>query len=210
MDSNNYIWTDGFARIGHPELRVCVIDRFLLPEALAFLKTMTAYMEKENIFIQNGETINYGYWLAKFQVSQEGFLDVWEYNQEGTEFIPGATLTLTYWYQQHDICQKANAQFLPPNPQQLVAISQGVLEGDPTGGARFISPSHMSGWWITTDRYDGNVGTLKVLHLHHVTAVRPDLVRYLALPYGHRFEQDNDQERVWYDATIMSDVNDTD
>ena len=46
----------------------------------------------------------------------------------------------------------------------------------------------MSGWWLITEKYDGNIESLKHEHTYHVTAARPDLASFLALPYGFRFD----------------------
>jgi hypothetical protein len=63
----------------------------------------------------------------------------------------------------------------------------------------------MSGWWITTDRYDGNVTSLKQEHLYHVTARRPDLAPYIALPYGFRFDFAA-REDVWFDEGVLANA----
>jgi len=46
----------------------------------------------------------------------------------------------------------------------------------------------MSGWWLITEKYDGNIESLNHEHTYHVTAARPDLASFLALPYGFRFD----------------------
>ncbi len=83
-------------------------------------------------------------------------------------------------------------------------VSDGVMEGDAVQGIRYPSPPHMSGWWITTDRYNGQIESLRNEHLYHVTAVRPDLARYVALPFGYRFDLAT-HEDVWFDANVASE-----
>ena len=80
----------------------------------------------------------------------------------------------------------------PQDPQlpamdQLVVISDGVYEGDIVEGVRYPSPQHMSGWWLTTDRYDGNIESLKTVHFRHIAERRPDIAEFLRLPFGYRF-----------------------
>ena len=77
------------------------------------------------------------------------------------------------------------------------------MEGQPTEGVRYPSPEHMSGWWLTTDLYDGDVRSLRVEHLYHVTAARPDLLPFLALPFGYRFALGG-QQRIWFDDAAAS------
>ena len=117
--------------------------------------------------------------------------ELWEYNAAATGFVPGATLTLKYWKEQHETCERHGAEFSLPQPNQLIVISNGVLQGDAVQGLRYPSPEHMSGWWITTDRYDGGIESLTLEHLYHLTAARPDLARNVALPFGFRFGQAN-------------------
>jgi hypothetical protein len=44
---------------------------------------------------------------------------------------------------------------------------------------------------------------LKREHLYHVTAARPDLAEYVALPYGFRFDLSQGQD-VWFDPKVAS------
>ena len=123
-------------------------------------------------------------------------MEVWEYKADATDFIKGANLTLRYWRDQHVTCKLLGAEFHPPRPDKLTVISDGVLEGAAVEGVRYPSPDHMSGWWITTGLYNGDIKTLKRQHTYHVTAARPELARYLALPAGFRFDL-LATEKVW-------------
>ena len=129
--------------------------------------------------------------------SNEFFL---EYNSEATEFQFGIDNTLSFWKQQHEICKKYGAEFHPPRPDNMIVISDGVYEGESVQGVRYLSPEHMSGWWLTTDRYNGNVDSLRTVHAYHVTAHRPDLVKFLALPKGYRFFSSTNE--AWFDEKV--------
>jgi hypothetical protein len=188
-------------RFGY-EFRVKVNSPLLLQEADGFLKFVLSYLSKEDKRIKPGETLAYGYWLTKFEQASRDVLEVLEYNDDATEFVPGVTRALTYWRDQNAICQKYRAMFLPPRADRNVAISDGVYEGDVVEGVRYPSPEHMSGWWITTDRYNGDVKTLKVVHLYHVTAARPEIAQYLALPPGWYFRSSGD---VWFDQEVAKE-----
>jgi hypothetical protein len=196
--------TAGLAAQGHPELIVKVSDAGLIPESEALLLYITAYLQDRKVKLRPNETMGYGYWLIKFKMAEPALLEVWEYNAQATKFIRGATRTLTYWRDQHKICEKFKGEFSPPRPDKLAVISEGILEGDNTvQGVRYPSPEHMSGWWLTTNRYNGSVESLKTTHLYHVTAARPDLTPYIALPYGFRFEV-GEREDVWFDGKVAT------
>ncbi|CAM2986386.1 immunity protein Imm33 domain-containing protein [Komagataeibacter xylinus] len=106
----------------------------------------------------------------------------------GLEEQSGVDACVTYREEQHATCRTVQATFTPPEPEQLIVIFDRVHEGDEVQGVRHASPPHMSGWWITTDRYDDDIASLKTVHACHVTTARPELARYLALPPRWRFD----------------------
>lgn len=199
--------TRGLANHSYPELRVSLKTPVLAEQGEAFLGFVSQYLTQSKTRIKPGETLAYGYWLVKFELGDDGVLEVFEYNADAISFTKGAELTLTYWRDQHAICDELRANFDPPRPDRKVAISAGVYEGDPVEGVRYPSPEHMSGWWLTTNRYDGNVASLEVVHLYHVTAARPDLARYLALPFGFRFHTSKTQAtNIWFDEKVAHEA----
>ncbi len=199
--------TQGLMSPSQKELQVRVSEPALVPEGEAFLRYVATYLQEQSTSIHPGQTLNYGYWLVKFQEIDDRTLEIWEYNAEGTGFVPGATLSLTYWRDQQLVCRQFNALFTPPRADKLAAVSDGVVEGDPVQGVRYPSPEHMSGWWLTTGRYTGDVASLRVEHLYHITAARPDLARFLALPYGFRFAwevEGRGEGYVWFDEEAVN------
>jgi hypothetical protein len=202
-DSQFSLTTVGLIEFGHLEVRATVCDSELIRENEAFLHFVANYIVTSGNRIRLGETMLYGYWLVKFQDGGLHTLETWEYNANATEFIKGINLTLQYWREQHLLCQQYSADFRPPRPDKLTVISKGVLDGLPVQGVRYPSPSHMSGWWITTDQYDGNINSLIREHTYRVTAARPDLAKYLALPEGFRFDLST-REDIWRDENVSS------
>jgi len=201
--SRSSIRTVGLASEGHSELRAEVLDPELMGEAEEFLNYVTHYVTTSGKRIGSGETMAYGYWLVKFERADDNTLETWEYKADASGFVKGANLTLRYWRDQHIACKLHEAAFTPPRPDKLTVVSAGVLEGAPVEGVRYPSPDHMSGWWITTDQYNGDIKTLKHEHTYHVTAARPELAKYLALPDGFRFNQ-SPIEDVWLDEKVAS------
>jgi hypothetical protein len=178
-----------------------VSEPHLLTEAEKFLRQVVGYQQSRNVRLEPGDTLAYGYWLTRFEPLGDQCLEVWEADPAGHKFVLGASLTLTYYREQRQTCARARADFAPPFMDKLAAVSVGVLEGDPVEGVRYPSPEHMSGWWLTTDRYGGSIDAMRVEHLYHVTAARPDLARYLALPYGFRFRS-GDGEYIYFDEEV--------
>lgn len=87
---------------------------------------------------------------------------------------------------------------------QKLAISKGVYEGMNCEGVRYPSPDHMTGWFITTNLYNGNIDSLMVVHYYHSVFKRPDLLTYLALPHGFRFLKDASNSEAWFDEKVYS------
>ena len=90
---------------GLPEIRIDVNSPTLLDECEPFLRFVTDYLSQTGARIQPGESMAYGYWLVKFQEAAKNLLEVWEYEPEATHFVPGGSLTLQYWRDQHRVCQ---------------------------------------------------------------------------------------------------------
>jgi hypothetical protein len=194
--------TEGLKASGQLEISVDV-EAGLAEEAERFLEFASNYLLSSGKQIKPGETMAYGYWLVKFQGTEQGeHLETWEYSADASTFVKGGDLTLGYWRDQHFVCNQHKAPFSPPRPDKLTVVSAGVLEGLPVQGIRYPSPDHMSGWWITTDLYDGNAKSLRHEHTYHVTAARPDLAKYLALPDGFRFNF-SVAEEVWFDEKVL-------
>lgn len=192
--------TRGMTKRGLPEMRVQVSTPSLLLEAERFLQFVADYLGGSDKKIRDGETLSYGYWLVKFRATNDGFLDVWEYNAEATQFVRGGSLTLSYWRDQNEVCASKGAAFCPPRADKLTAVAAGVFEGLAVEGVRYPMGAHMSGWFLFTDKWDKNIKSLTNHHTYHVTAARPDLARFLALPIGFRFETATN--RVWLDEEV--------
>ncbi len=196
--------TSGLRAIGEPEIALRLADASLLAEGESLLHCLAGYVRSGERRLRDGDTVAYGYWLLKVRGTPGGNLEILERSPNGRDFDPGATLTLSYWRDQHRTCTQAGVDFKPPRPDTLVAVAPGVMDGDPVEGVRYPSPAHMSGWWFFTDRYDGDINKVKTEHLYHVTAARPDLAAFLALPPGFRFSQ-KAGSKVWLDPVVAAE-----
>lgn len=192
ISSNNglEIQTVGLRSEGGREICARVDDISLSDECCKFIMFVAAYIA-EGHPIHPGQTLGYGYWITRAVADDKGRLYFLEYSLDAVEYVPGVSNTLRYWRDQHLVCERASSLFTPPNAGQMITISDGVFDGEEVQGVRYPSPSHMTGWWITTDRYDGNLSSLRTVHTYHLTAKRADLARFLALAYGYRFYSDN-------------------
>jgi hypothetical protein len=196
--------TVGLAGRRQAELRLKLIGEESERHGEELLRYVADYFTRAGKPIRSSKTMLYGYWLIKFVTDKSGFLNIWEYAATATQFTEGAELALKYWREQHAVCARAGGQFTAPSPDQLVVVSQGVFEGDAVKAVRYPSPEHMSGWWMVTDRYNGDANSMRQEHMYHLTSRRPDLAPYIALPFGYRFDL-TQHEDIWLDKEVLEE-----
>lgn len=181
------------------EVSAAVNTPLLLEDCCEFVRYVVNYIAAGNE-VGDGKLLEYGYWVTKAELVGSNRLTFCELDSQAAEFVFGVNASVSYWRDQHEICKKVGARFEPPKLDQLVVISDGVYEGDEAEGVRYPSPEHMSGWWLTTDRFNGDTATLKTVHAHHLSAKRPDLAKFLALPFGYRFF--SPESDIWFDQSV--------
>ncbi|AUO45739.1 immunity protein Imm33 domain-containing protein [Pseudomonas ogarae] len=195
--------TEGLAERFDYEVSVMVDDPGLKEGAIDFIDLVVRYVEA-GYRVAPDETLGYGCWVTKMHLNDKRELLFFEQSPVTGVYVPGISTTLRLWAEQHAVCERAGADYAAPTFDQMIVISDGILEGDPADGVRYPSPEHMSGWWLTTDRFDGSVKNLKTVHTQHVAVSRPDLVRFLALPFGYRFHGATND--VWLDEKKTTDT----
>lgn len=179
------------------ELKVKALS-FSHSDYIYVLKYVIDYIISEKVIVKPNEKIGFNSWMLKF-VESNGFLEIYELDSKAEDYQQGADFSLALLRDQRFICEKYDSRFLFPWSSQLVVISDGVLEGEPVQGVRYESAYHMSGWWITTDLYNGDVNSLKRIHLPELIARRPELGKFLALDNGMRFYVEDDFEEAFPD-----------
>lgn len=104
-----------------------------------------------------------------------------------------------------DFCAERGIEFLPVSFDQKIGIAANVLAGDlPVNGLRHLPSGDTSGWYIWAggeipddDRF------FEPMHIEHMAELCPNLMRYLGLPPGWRFQVAPDHEDVWFDPTLL-------
>ena len=191
--------------LGDVDVELRVPDLSWVQDGEALVRTVVDYFDGAASSPVAGATFGYGYWLVRFDEAASGRLSISEYAPDASGFVPGAEHALRYWRDQHEVCDHFGAVFSPPQADQMVALSDGVFKGEAVQGVRYGAPEHMTGWYLTTAGFSGDVSSLKVEHIYHLTARRPDLARYVALPPGHRFDTTGGVDDVWFDAEVAAE-----
>jgi len=63
----------------------------------------------------------------------------------------------------------------------------------------------MNGWYIWSGEWSNSDDFFKPIHVEHLIEKRPDILKYLGLDIGFRFQIDNKgYEDVWYDVKLKN------
>jgi len=198
---SNYLITDGlYSLVGH-EFKLCILH-FDINEYTNVLNYLIDYCIDSKPEIKPDQTISYHSWLLKCVLTSDSYYDLWEANKDGEDFTEGVDYSIKMIQEQHEMCKRFNVIPSFPTFSQKIVISKGVYEGLPIEAVRYPSPNHMTGWWLTTEQYDGNIKSLMPVHYFHVAFKRPDLIKYLALPNGYRFFAGKEED-IWYDQKVL-------
>ncbi|QKJ30791.1 hypothetical protein HQ865_13875 [Mucilaginibacter mali] len=171
-------------------------------EYIKLLSYLIDYIIDNKPQIKADQTITYHSWLLKFIIDVDSRINIHELTSNGNGFVEGADYSIKVVIDQINECNKHNAAPLFPTFSQMIVVSKGVLDNDVINAVRYPSPTHMTGWWLTTDLYDGDVKSLQTIHYYHVAFKRSDIMRYLALPPGFRFYA-ADKPDVWFDSDVL-------
>lgn len=175
-------------------------------DCLEAIQYVIDYVKDHKAILKPNQTISYYSWIFLLRVSMdERYLLIHEPIDDGGEnFEEGGIRGLQIIEAQKIQCEKLKvAPAWPVFTQQLV-ISEGVYEGDPIEGIRYPSPTELCGWWLITDRYNGDIKSLKTVHYYHIAFKRQDILQLLALPFGFRFYTGT--WNAWFDPEVAKEA----
>ncbi|MCT2561816.1 immunity protein Imm33 domain-containing protein [Chryseobacterium herbae] len=197
---NKSIYTKGLYSYITKEIRVAIGNN--QPENyIEVIKYIIDYIVDSNPIISENQNIGYYSWLLQFRLDEDKHYDLYEANSDGSGFNKGCDTAISVVRKQGELCWQQNLIPLFPNFNQSVVISGGVYEGKDIEGIRYDSPEDESGWYLITNDYNDDIKSLKMVHFYHVAFARPDILKYLAIPFRYRFlmkegnvevSQDND------------------
>ncbi|WPQ60136.1 hypothetical protein SIO70_17485 [Chitinophaga sancti] len=163
---------------------------------LNLLRFLVDYIIEENIILKEDATITYGLWSLKL-FSDKELLSIHELNADFSDWVTGAKNATYYLELQRIVCKEIGVKSMLPNLNQKIAVDNGTLGGEEVQGIRYDAPPHMSGWYITSDSYNGDINSLNVIDLFSFVPRRRDLIQFLALPVGYSFEVKNGNYDAW-------------
>ena len=204
MKPDNMVWTKGLKSILGKEivvLKTKVSDGVF---EINLLKHVVDYLSRTDSKIENIQKFSILSWIYKLSETVEWF-ELLELTSDGESFVSGCEYSYGLISSQKGVCEHLKVAPKFARTDQMVALTDDVLNGvHNIDAVRYLAPEHMSGWWITSDNYDGNVSSLKTVHMGHVLAVREDLRPFLALPPGYRIRVE-DEVDVWLDPDVLDE-----
>ncbi|PTT43701.1 hypothetical protein DBR28_00200 [Chryseobacterium sp. HMWF028] len=184
--NNRYVETKGLRSFLDKEIRVAIGNN--QPESYVdVIKYIVDYIIDSKPTISENQNIGYYSWLLQFRLDEDKCYDLYEANADGSDFNKGWDTAISVVRSQGEICWEQNLIPSFPNFNQSVVISDGVYEGKDIEGIRYESSQDESGWYLITDDWNDDIKSLKVVHFFHVAFARPDILKYLAIPFGYRF-----------------------
>jgi hypothetical protein len=182
-------WTEGLDPLGQRELRVEVDDPALVDAAADFLRSTVSAQHLHRVDVQGGTQVAFGSSPVYFaDVDPIGPLIAHEMRCPQEALARGVSGAARMWTLQAAVCRRQGAEFEPPGPDMLVAVSEDALDpGAMVHGSRHPTPSpEMSGWFlIGLAHVEGT--PLQRTTVSEVVRARPDIGAYLALPSGYAF-----------------------
>lgn len=113
---------------------------------------------------------------------------------------------MTISAEQLKICEKYGASPLDAPPHFKAGVAANVVSDvAPVNGLRHPPEGDTSGWYLWAgEELSSDPEFFRSVHIEHLREMRPEVVKYLALPPGWRFLVAGDYEDVWYDESLLN------
>ena len=106
--------------------------------------------------------------------------------------------------EQLKICKKFGAEFIETQDNLIVGVSLDVTKGVyPINGLRHPIVNNTSGWYIWSGEYSSNADFFIPLHAEHLKEWCPQIIKYLGLPPGWRFQFAPNYQDVWEHKNLL-------
>jgi hypothetical protein len=107
---------------------------------------------------------------------------------------------------QRDICARYGVQPVAAPAGLKVGIARNVREGVlPINGLRHQPEGDTTGWYVWAGGEPSDDPDFFVpLHVQHLAEWCPDVIPYLQLPPGYRFQIAPGHEDVWHDPSLRN------
>jgi len=104
---------------------------------------------------------------------------------------------------QQQICQRFNAQYMPPDAHEKVGIALRTLANVPLHAVRVQPENGDCGWYIYGGEHSTDADFYQPLCAAHLPEYCDRIIPYLGLPPGWRVLLAPDYEDVWFDEELL-------
>ena len=113
---------------------------------------------------------------------------------------------MTISAEQLKICEKYGVNPFHTPPHLKAGVAANVVSDEiPVNGLRHPPEGDTSGWYLWAgEELSSDVDFFQPIHIEHLIEMRPEVVKYLALPPGWRFLIAGDYGDVWYDKSLLN------
>ena len=106
------------------------------------------------------------------------------------------------------VCTKYMTKWFASPLDLKIGVSKNLSSGTmPINALRHPPENGTAGWYIWAGEYSEDPDFFVPKHIQHLIKEYPEILKYLGLPPGYRFQIDNKgYEDVWYDEKLL-DIN---
>jgi len=107
--------------------------------------------------------------------------------------------------EQRATCKRYGLSPVPSAPDLKVGLARNVREGGwPLNGLRHEPVGDTTGWYVWAGaELSDDPSFFEAVHVRHLAEIRPEILRFLALPPGWRFLAAPGYEDVWEDEALL-------
>lgn len=161
------------------------------------------YLEESGRPLVSGERVAWGTSTVRFEDEGE-FLVAYGLNIPEDRFERGIDDVLVGWRRQQEVCDAHSSEYVATNLEQLMAVSADIAAGGEVAeGVRYPVSGVMSGWWLFGVGFNGNMESVKPVHVGHIVVEHGEVVPYLALKPGFAFRL-SPKPYVWLDPQVAA------
>lgn len=101
------------------------------------------------------------------------------------------------------VCERVGAEFEPSDPHLKIGIALATLERQPLNGLRHAPEADTTGWYVWGGELSSDEDFFQPVHVSHLDELLPEIVPYLGVPAGWRFQLAPGHEDLWFDASLL-------
>lgn len=113
---------------------------------------------------------------------------------------------MTITAEQLKICEKYGAWPFEASHRLNAGVAKNVWSDlIPVNGLRHPPEGNTTGWYLWAgEQFSADPALWRTVHIEHLSEIRPEVLKYLALPPGWRFLIAGDYADVWYDESLLN------